>query len=177
MIQRFKQKAPELGQDVFIAPNAVLLGNVKIGEQSSIWYGVTIRGDVNSIRIGKKTNIQDGCVVHVTGTQSTTVGDSVTAGHGAIIHGCKIGNLCLVGIGAVILEGSELGEGCVVAAGSLIPPNKFFPERSFIIGTPALIKRSVTDEEYEWIRHSAEHYLDVARDHQHELSSVNSLKP
>jgi carbonic anhydrase/acetyltransferase-like protein (isoleucine patch superfamily) len=166
MIKSFEDKRPQLGKGVWIADSALVLGEVRVGEDSSIWYGTIVRGDVHSITIGRVTNIQDRCVVHVSsGTHPTVIGDLVTVGHGAIIHGCKIGNEVLVGIGAIILDGVEVGNECVIAAGSLLPPGKSFPDRSLIVGSPAVLKRSLEDEELAWIQRSAEHYAELAHKH------------
>lgn len=166
MILGFEEHNPRLSEGVFVAPDALVLGDVALGRDSSVWYGSVVRGDVHYIRIGERTNIQDRCVVHVsTKTHPTVVGDLVTVGHGAILHGCTIGDRTLVGIGAMVLDGTEVGEGSVIAAGSLLPPGKSFPARSLLVGFPAVVKRSVTEEELEWIRHSAEHYVELARRH------------
>jgi len=166
MIQSFGEQSPRLGQDVFVANSALVLGDVVLGDLSSVWYGTVVRGDVHHIRIGPRTNIQDRCVVHVsTGTHPTEVGELVTVGHGAIVHGCRIGDRTLVGIGAIVLDGAEVGEGSLVAGGALIPPGKRFPPRSLIVGAPASLKREVTDEELEWICRSAEHYVQLASQH------------
>jgi carbonic anhydrase/acetyltransferase-like protein (isoleucine patch superfamily) len=166
MIKSFDDKRPQLGKGVWIADSALILGEVVVGEDSSIWYGTIVRGDVHSITIGRVTNIQDRCVVHVsTGTHPTVIGDLVTIGHGAIIHGCKIGNEVLVGIGAIVLDGVEVGNECVIAAGSLLPPGKSYPDRSLIVGSPAVLKRDLETEELAWIRRSAEHYSQLAYKH------------
>jgi carbonic anhydrase/acetyltransferase-like protein (isoleucine patch superfamily) len=166
MIKSFEEHNPRLAEGVFVAADALVLGDVALGRDSSVWYGAVVRGDVHYIRIGDRTNIQDRCVVHVsTKTHPTVVGEMVTVGHGAILHGCAIGDRTLVGIGATVLDGVEVGEGSVIAAGSLLPPGVSFPARSLLVGSPAVVKRSVTEEELEWIRHSAEHYVELARRH------------
>lgn len=166
MIQPFQGKEPRLGQGTFVAADALVLGEVELGDHSSVWYGTVVRGDVHSISIGRRTNIQDRCVVHVSGgTHPTHIGELVTVGHGAIVHGCTIEERTLVGIGAIVLDGVVVGEGSVVAAGSLLPPGKTYPPRSLIVGSPAVRKRELTDEELEWIQRSAEHYVDLARQH------------
>lgn len=166
MIHPFGENAPRLGKDVFVAANALVLGDVTLGDLSSVWYGTVIRGDVHHIRIGGRSNIQDRSVIHVsTGTHPTEVGELVTVGHGAIIHGCTIQDRTLVGIGAVVLDGVVVGEGSVVAAGALLPPGKTYPPRSLIVGVPAIRKREVSDDELGWIQRSAEHYVELAREH------------
>ncbi len=166
MILAFQGKVPQLGSTVFIADNATVLGDVSIGDRSSIWYGTVIRGDVQKITIGNNTNIQDCCVVHVTTeTCPTKIGDDVTVGHGAIIHGCTIKGLAMIGMGAIIMDGAIVEQECVVGAGSLIAPGQTFPAGSLIIGSPARVKREISDEERHWIRQSAEQYAQLAQEH------------
>jgi gamma-carbonic anhydrase len=166
MMRAFEGKTPCLGAHVFIAESAVVIGDVTIGQGSSIWYGTVIRGDVNSITIGDRTNIQDQCLVHVTTDMYPAwIGDQVTIGHGAIVHGCKIGSRSLVGIGAIVLDGAEVGEGCVIAAGSLLPPRRRYPANSLVMGSPAQVKRHVTAEEREMIQRLSESYTDLAARH------------
>jgi carbonic anhydrase/acetyltransferase-like protein (isoleucine patch superfamily) len=166
MIHPFGEHEPRLGKDVFVAANALVLGDVTLGDESSVWYGTVIRGDVHYIRIGARTNVQDRSVIHVsTGTHPTEVGELVTVGHGAIIHGCTIQDRTLVGIGAVVLDGVVVGEGSVVAAGALLPPGKSYPPRSLIVGAPAVRKREISEDELIWIQRSAERYVELAREH------------
>jgi carbonic anhydrase/acetyltransferase-like protein (isoleucine patch superfamily) len=166
MIVSFEGRTPALGPGVFVAADALVLGRVAIGADSSVWYGTVVRGDVNEISIGARTNIQDRCVVHVTTeTHPTHIGDEVTVGHGAIVHGCRVGDGTLVGIGAIVLDGVEVGEGCVIGAGSLLPPGRSFPKASLIVGAPAQVKRAVSDEERRWLLRSAEQYVVLARRH------------
>ncbi len=166
MIVSFEGKEPELGSEVFVARDALVLGEVRIGQASSVWYGSVIRGDVHWIRIGERTNLQDRCVVHVTtGVHAVEVGDEVTIGHGAIVHGCRVGSRTLVGIGAILLDGVEIGEGSVVAAGALLPPGRSYPPGSLIVGAPAVVKRPVTEDERRWVVRSAEQYVALARRH------------
>lgn len=140
--------APQIDPSVFIAPGASVIGDVRIGEQSSIWFNVLVRGDVNYIRIGKRTNIQDGTVIHVTHkTHPTIIGDDVSVGHGVIVHGCNVQNGCLIGIGAILLDGVDVGEFSMVAAGSLLTPGTKIPPRSLVMGSPARVKRELTDAE------------------------------
>lgn len=156
---------PSLGTGVFVAPNASVIGDVVIGDASSIWFGVVVRGDRYPIRIGARSNIQDNSVVHITGGQSaTTIGDDVTVGHAVIVHGCTIGNRCLVGMGSIVLDDVVLGDDCFVAAGSLVPPRTVVPARSFLIGRPAKVIRQVKDEELAQIRAAADHYVENAAD-------------
>ncbi|ADY73547.1 hypothetical protein Dester_0907 [Desulfurobacterium thermolithotrophum DSM 11699] len=160
MIKPFKDLKPKIGERVFIAENAVVIGDVEIGNDSSIWFGVILRGDVNYIKIGKCTSIQDGSVVHVTNkTHPTIVGNYVTVGHSVKLHGCTIKDNCLVGIGAIILDGAIINENSIVAAGTLVPPNKEFPPGSLIMGFPAKVVRSLTEEEIKDLKRHAERYV------------------
>lgn len=172
-IYRFGEAVPVLGDGVFVAPGARVIGEVTVGDQSSIWYGTVVRGDVNHVRIGRQTNLQDGCVVHVTTARHPAViGDQVTVGHGAVVHGCTVGDRCLLGMGAIVLDGAELGEGCLVAAGALVPPGKVFPARSLVVGSPARVKGTVDDDDLAWILRSAEHYVELAQRHMTDVQPV-----
>ena len=164
MIHKFNKISPRISKSCFIAPNTSIIGNVVIGNDSSIWFGIIIRGDMHSIRIGDRTNIQDNSVVHVTtDIASTTIGDGVTIGHAAIIHGCKIKNNCLIGMGSIVMDNAIIGEGSIIAAGALISPNTIVKPRTLMIGMPAKPIRKVTDEEYEYIIESAEHYIEYSK--------------
>jgi carbonic anhydrase/acetyltransferase-like protein (isoleucine patch superfamily) len=151
---------PKVGEEVFIADNARIIGDVNIGDRASVWYNVTIRGDVMPIRIGAETNIQDGSVLHGTyGKYACTVEDRVTVGHMVTLHGCHIGRETLVGMGSIIMDGAVVGEHCIVGAGSLITEGSQFPPRSLILGRPARVKRPLTDEEVAQLKLSADKYL------------------
>lgn len=151
---------PEVAKDVFLAENSSVIGDVKIGEGSSIWYNVTIRGDVAPIRIGKETNIQDGAVLHGTFEKcGATLGDRVTVGHLAMLHGCTIGRGCLIGMGSIVMDQAVIGEYSLVGAGSLVTEGSEFPARSLIVGRPAKVKRALTDEEVQLLEKSADNYL------------------
>ncbi|MGB9807786.1 MAG: gamma carbonic anhydrase family protein [Thermosulfidibacteraceae bacterium] len=157
-------KEPIVDESVFIASSAYVIGDVVIGENSSVWFNSVIRGDVNYIRIGKFTNIQDLSVVHVTSKKFPThIGDYVTIGHRAIIHGCTIGNYCLIGMGAIILDGVEVSDYTIVAAGSVVTPGKKFPPGVLLMGIPAKIVREITLEERKNIEESAIHYVELAK--------------
>jgi len=160
LIKAFKELKPRIGKRVFIAENATVIGDVEIGNDSSIWFGTILRGDVNYIKVGKCTSIQDGSVVHVTRkTHPTVIGDYVTVGHAVKLHGCTIKDNCLIGIGAIILDGAVIGEGSIVAAGALVPPGKEFPPKSLIMGFPATVKRELSDEEVEGLKEHALRYV------------------
>lgn len=160
LILPFGERSPRVGRDVFVAPNATLIGDVEIADEASIWFGAVLRGDIGSIRIGARTNVQDLACVHLTqGISNTTVGTDVTIGHGAILHGCTVGDRCLIGMGSILLDNCVIGEGSVVAAGSLVTPNTVVPPRSLVRGSPAKVIRQVTEEEGKMGISGAEHYL------------------
>jgi len=142
----------------------VVIGDVVIGEQSSVWFNTVIRGDVHYIRIGNRTNVQDLCVIHVAhDTYPTIVGDDVTVGHHVVLHGCTIQDRVLVGMGAIIMDGALIGEDSVVGAGALITEHTIIPPKSVVLGAPAKVKRAVTEKELAWIRESAQNYVSYAR--------------
>lgn len=149
MIKPFLDKTPQIHPTAFVAENAVIIGDVEIGENSSVWYNCVLRGDVNFIRIGARTNIQDGTIIHVSRGEQfpTIIEEEVTVGHSATIHGCYIEKGSLIGIGSTILDGATIGKNSLVAAGSLVTPNTNIPERSFVLGSPARVKRELTDGE------------------------------
>jgi carbonic anhydrase/acetyltransferase-like protein (isoleucine patch superfamily) len=156
---------PTLGHGVFVAENAVVVGDVRLGDRASVWFGAVVRGDCFPIRIGARTNVQDNAVVHVTaGKASTTIGDDVTIGHAAVLHGCVVGNRCLIGIGAIVLDGAVIGEDSLVAAGSLVAPGALVPPRSVVMGRPARVTRAASDEDLTRIHEGATNYLSYARD-------------
>jgi len=160
MIYSYKDFTPKISKSVFIAPNATIIGDVEIGEESSIWFNVVVRGDVNSVRIGKRTNVQDSATLHVTHQKHTlTIGSNVTVGHAAILHGCAVEDHCLIGMGARILDGARIGSNCLVAAGALILEGDKVPSNSLVAGVPAIVKRSLSDEEIKEIQRSAERYV------------------
>ncbi len=157
--------APSLGADVYVAPAATVIGDVVLGEKSSIWFGAVLRGDVFPIRIGARSNIQDNSVVHVTGGKtSTTVGDDVTVGHMVILHGCTIGHRVLVGMGSIVLDGAVVGDDCLIGAGSLVTPGTVIPPGSLAIGQPARVLRPLRDADREMIREASELYVGYAAD-------------
>lgn len=151
---------PEIEKDVFIADGAKIIGDVRVGKNSSIWFNTTLRGDVMPIRIGTESNVQDGSTLHGTfGKYACVVGNRVTIGHNVILHGCKIGNSSLVGMGSIVMDGAEIGDFSIVGAGSLVTEGKKFPPRSLIIGRPAVVKRALNDEELKSLEQSADNYL------------------
>jgi len=157
---------PTLGDNVFIAENAAVIGDCEIGDESNIWFGCTLRGDVHEIRIGKRTNIQDNSVIHTTRNVSGTyVGDEVTVGHGAILHACTIGDQAFVGMGAVILDQAVLEPRSMLAAGALLTPKKVVPTGQLWGGSPARYMRDLTDEELNFLEISANNYVQLSREY------------
>lgn len=166
MLRAFRSVLPKVHPTAFIDQSAQVIGDVEIGEESSVWMNVVIRGDVNSIRIGDRTNIQDATVIHVMrGTHATTIGHEVTVGHAAILHGCTIRDRVLIGMGALLLNGAEIGEDSIVAAGTLVPEEKKFPPRSLLMGRPAALKRELTEAEIASIRDYAQRYVGYRLDY------------
>jgi len=164
MIIPYAEKLPQIHQSCFIAENSVIVGDVEIGADSSVWFGAVIRGDIHSIRIGRFTNIQDNMVIHVTHEKyATSVGDYVTGGHGAILHGCTVGDKCIIGMGAVILDDSVIGEETIVAAGSVVKEHENIPPGTLVAGNPAVIKRKLTDSERQAIKQAALNYSNYIK--------------
>lgn len=164
-LYEYKGTRPALGRGVFVAPSATVLGDVAVGEDSSVWFGAVLRGDVFPIRIGARTNIQDNAVVHVTGGKaSTTIGDEVTVGHLALVHGCTIGSRCLVGMGSIVLDGAIVEDECFVAAGTLIAPGARIPARSLVMGRPGKVVRALGEADLASVRESSRLYVQHARD-------------
>jgi gamma-carbonic anhydrase len=164
MLHPFLGVTPTIPDSAFVAPSADIIGDVVMGEQSSAWFNVTIRGDVHWIRIGDRTNIQDNAMVHVThGTAPTTIGDDVTVGHSAVVHGCTIGDRVLVGIGSVILDLADIGSDSLIGAKALVTGGVRIPPRSLVLGSPARVIRELTDEEVENVAAYAANYVNYAR--------------
>lgn len=160
----FEGRQPQLGSDVFLAPGAAVIGDVTIGARSSIWFGAVLRGDDHFIRLGVEVNIQDNAVVHEgRGELPAIIGDRTTVGHGAILHGCTVGALCIVGMGATIMDGCEIGERCLIAAGSLLAPGTRVPPGTLVVGAPARVKRDLRPDELAHLEQSAGNYVDLAR--------------
>ncbi|BBH52387.1 gamma carbonic anhydrase family protein [Fluviispira sanaruensis] len=149
---------PDIKNAYFIAPNADIIGNVQIGRASSVWFGAVIRGDSEMILIGEETNIQDLCVLHADGGINVSIGNRVTIGHKCMIHGCTIGDNSLIGIGAIILNNAKIGKNCMVGAGSLVLENTIIPDNSLVVGSPAKVKRLLTEEEINKITQNAINY-------------------
>ncbi len=160
MIHPFKDTAPQIHSSAWVTKSAQIIGDVVIGEESSVWFNAVIRGDVNTIRIGKRTNIQDGCVLHVARrTFPLVIGDEVTVGHNVTLHACTLGNRCLIGMGAVVMDGAVVGENSIVGAGSVVTSGTKIPPGSLALGSPARVKRPLTEMESRSIRESAANYV------------------
>ena len=163
MIRTYRGITPQVAVSAYVDPSAQVLGDVHIGERSSIWFNTSLRGDVNSIRIGDGTSIQDNTVCHVDRDLfPLVVGNRVTVGHSAVIHGCVIEDECLIGIGAIVLNGARIGKGSVIGAGALIPEGMQIPPLSMVMGVPGKIRREVTPEEQERFRANADRYIELA---------------
>jgi carbonic anhydrase/acetyltransferase-like protein (isoleucine patch superfamily) len=160
VLRLYRGQLPRVHPTAFIDDSAQVIGDVDIGEESGVWMCAVVRGDVNLIRVGKRSNIQDGTIVHaMTGTHPTSIGDNVTIGHGALIHGCTIDHQCLIGMGAILLNGSHIGTQSIVAAGTLIVENMKVPARSLVMGSPGKVKRLLTHAEIAGIQSYAERYV------------------
>lgn len=160
-IIEYKGKKPVIGERVFLAEGARLIGDVEIGDDSSVFYNSVIRADLAEIRIGKRTNIQDNVTIHLSTDVGVHVGNNVTVGHNAVLHACTIEDNVLVGMGAIVMDGSRIRKNSVVAAGSLVPQNKEYPEGSLIVGSPARVARQLTDDEIRKFNKGVEHYIEI----------------
>ena len=159
MIYKYHQKKPQINSNSWVAPNAIIIGNVVLEEETSIWWNAVLRGDNEQIFIGKGSNIQDGSVAHTDPGYGLTIGENVTVGHMAMIHGCTIGDGSLVGIGSIILNGAKIGKGCLIGANSFISENKIIPDNSLVVGSPGRVLRKITDEEIKSIIENGQHYV------------------
>jgi len=171
-IRRFEEYTPQIADTVFVDESAVVTGNVSIGEDSSVWPCCSIRGDIHSIIIGARSNIQDGSILHVThdsefapGGFSLSVGDDVTVGHNVVLHACTVEDLCLIGMGSVVLDGAVVQTGAMVGAGSLVPPNKVLEGGYMWLGSPAKKVRELTAKEKAFLEYSAQHYVKLKNRH------------
>ena len=158
-------KTPRIHPSVFVAPNATVLGNITIGEHSSVFFGAVIRDEHASVSIGARTNIQDNCVLHNDAEFPLIVGDDCTIGHGVILHGCTVGNNTLVGMGAIVLNGAVIGRDCIIGAGALVPQNAVIPDGSLVLGMPGKVRREVTEEEKKENFGSACRYVEKAKNY------------
>ncbi len=166
MLRPFRGTTPRVHPSAFIDDSAQVIGDVEIGEASSVWMCAVLRGDVHWIRVGRRTNLQDGVIVHgMTGTHATAIGDEVTVGHGAILHGCTVDAGCLIGMGAILLNGVHIGAGSIVAAGTLVVENTKVPPKSLVMGSPGRVKRLLTQAEIADVRAYAERYAGYRLDY------------
>ena len=166
MLRPYRGVLPRIHPTAFVDESAQVIGDVEIGEESSVWMSAVVRGDVHWIRIGRRSNIQDGTIVHVQRqTHPTEVGDDVTVGHRVVLHGCRVENLCLIGMGAVLLNGVRIGAGSIVAAGSLVVEDMQVPPRSLVMGSPATVRRALTDADVARIQTYADGYVSYRLDY------------
>jgi carbonic anhydrase/acetyltransferase-like protein (isoleucine patch superfamily) len=165
MIRSFRGTTPSIALSAYIDPSAQVIGDVAIGERSSVWPCATLRGDIAPIRVGQGTNIQDGSVVHTDHGFPATIGDRVSVGHSVVLHGCTVEDDSLIGIGAIVLNGARIGRGAVVAAGALVPEGMEVPPDTLVMGTPAKPRRAVTAQEQERFRAGVQGYIERARLH------------
>lgn len=163
MLMPYKGVTPACHPGVFVAEGAKVIGDVEIGEDSSVWFNTVIRGDIHRIRIGRRTNVQDNCTLHVTMVYGLTVGDSVTFGHGAVAHGCTIEDFCLIGIGSIVLDGAVIGKGSVIGAGAVVPPGTVIPPHSLVLGVPGKVEKTLAPESAVANRIVADCYVEYAQ--------------
>ena len=161
MTRDYKGISPKIHKDAFVAETAAVIGDVEIGKDSSVWYGAVVRGDEAPIRIGEKTNVQDNCVLHCDAGTSMNIGENVTIGHGAIVHGATIGDNVLIGMGAIILNGATIGDNAVIGAGAVVKENADIPAASLVVGVPAKVIRTLTEEQISQ-RKTVSYYVELA---------------
>ena len=160
MIHDFENNTPTIHKDSWVASNAVLIGKVILKKDANVWFNVVLRGDIESITIGERSNVQDGSVFHTDPGCPLTLGNGVTVGHMAMLHGCEVGDDTLIGIGSTILNKTRIGKNCIIGANTLIPENKVIPDRSLVLGSPGKVIRQVTDKEIQEIKENAKHYVE-----------------
>lgn len=170
---KFKEYIPNIGSNVYIAEDAAVIGRCEIKDQVSIWFNSVVRGDVNQITIGYKTNIQDLSMLHVTEENDLMIGNETSVGHSVTLHGCHIGDRCLIGMGATVLDKAIINDESIVAAGSLVPPGKEYPKHSMIMGNPAKVVRKLTEAEITFISNHHKSYLGYAREFNEHLERIN----
>jgi carbonic anhydrase/acetyltransferase-like protein (isoleucine patch superfamily) len=165
MIRRYQNIRPEIDPAAWVARSAEVIGKVHLGPDVNVWYGTVIRGDVNEVRIGARTNVQDNAVIHVDRTFPCTIGEDVTIGHGAIVHGCTIGNSVLIGMGAIILDGAVIEDNVMIGAGALVSPGKHIPSGSLVVGSPGRIMRDLNEKELAHLKNSSKVYVEISKEH------------
>jgi carbonic anhydrase/acetyltransferase-like protein (isoleucine patch superfamily) len=161
MIYQFEGHIPVLPEEYYIADTADVIGDVVLHEKASVWFGSVLRGDIEPIIVGERSNIQDNSVAHTSRGFPVILGNDVTVGHKVTLHGCKVGNNCLIGMGSILLDGCEIGDNCIIGAGALVPQNKKIPPGSLAVGTPARVIRSLGEEDFEEIRRFADRYAKL----------------
>ena len=172
MIMNFKGKSPKISETSFIADSADVIGDIEIGDYSSVWFNAVLRGDRNRIKIGSRTSIQDNVVIHANPENGVQIGNDVTVGHGAVLHGCRIENNVLIGMNSTVLNRAEIGRNSIVGANALIPEGKKFPENSLIIGVPGKVKREIDKSEIETIAENAAEYVEFVREYREEVKYI-----
>lgn len=159
MIYQFEDRIPSLPDECYVADSAQVIGDVRLGRQSSVWFGSVLRGDIEPIIVGERSNIQDNSVAHTSRNHPTILGDDVTVGHKVMLHACTVGNNCLIGMGAILLDGCEIGDNCIIGAGSVVAQGRKIPAGSLAVGTPARVIRSLSEDDFVNIRSFAERYV------------------
>jgi carbonic anhydrase/acetyltransferase-like protein (isoleucine patch superfamily) len=172
-LYKFQDKSPSVHASAFVAPTACIVGEVIVKEEASIWFHTVIRGDINSVTIGQATNIQDGCLLHVTNAHPLNVGERVTVGHGAILHGATIESDCLIGMGSIILDGALIGAHSVIAAGSIVAPGSQIPPGSLVMGVPGKVVREATSKDREMIDRGWQNYVGYRQSFRQSLSALS----
>ena len=166
MIYQFEDRIPSLPDEYYVADSAEVIGDVRLGNQASIWFGTVLRGDIEPIIVGDRSNIQDNSVAHTSRNFPVVLGEDVTVGHMATLHGCKVGNNCLIGMGAILLDGCEIGDNCIIGAGSLVGQGRKIPSGSLAVGSPAKVVRTLSLDDFETIRKFAERYVRLLASYQ-----------
>lgn len=159
MIYSLKGNEPKIGINNYIAPNATLIGEIELGSDVSIWFGAVLRGDMSKITVGDGSNVQDNCTVHGDTSYPTTIGKGVTVGHNALVHGCSVGDNCVIGMGAILLNGAKIPDNCLVGAGSVVGANLKIEEGSLVIGNPAIVKKKLSEKYIEYLKYAKDVYI------------------
>ena len=173
MFYQLGDLSPQVGENVFVAEDARVIGDVVLADESSVWFGAIIRGDNDTITIGEQANVQDGAVLHTDEGVKLTLGKGVTIGHQAMLHGCTVDDYSLIGIQAVVLNGAKIGKHCIIAANSLVPEGMEIPDGSLVVGSPAVIKRPIKEEHKIFLEAGAEHYVENSKRYQSELKPID----
>jgi len=172
LIYSLKGKKPSIGKNNYIAPNATLIGDIHLGEDVSIWFGAVLRGDMSKITVGDGSNVQDNCTVHGDTSYPTMIGKGVTVGHNAIVHGCTVGDNCVIGMGAILLNGAKIPDNCLVGAGSVVGANLKVEEGSLVIGNPAVVKKKLSEKYIEYLKYAKDVYIEDIDIYNSELEEI-----